>query len=282
MLLANLSSGCGPSDGPEEVVTDPELKQPFGDQDVAGVAAVVLAHADVLGVDTHDAVGRDSTGDPLLSIALRRSSELTRTVLAGSKPALWSRVGKRLVGTLRVVVAHPLIESLLGGLQVPKHLPGFELGTEGAVEALDLARGGRRARLGQDVVDPVLAADPVDGFALADGTAAKALTVEHHRLHFWRHLVRAVGRPRGAVAQAFQPVAFVASQPAVHGLPAHTPFARNLTHRPTVGNNSQHRFVPLLSHAHLPHGRGVSRRYRSSCSKRAEGLSHGYRRRFVA
>jgi len=55
----------------------------------------------------------------------------------------------------------------------------------------------------------------------------------------------------------------------MHRLPAHTSLACHLTHRPTVRQN---RFVPLLSHAHLPHGRGVSRRYRSSCSESAEGL----------
>jgi len=36
------------------------------------------------------------------------------------------------------------------------------------------------------------------------------------------------------------------------------------------------------THAHLPRGWGVSRRYRSSSSESAEGLSHGSRRRAVA
>ena len=69
MLLANLSSRRGASDGPEELVADPELKQPIGDQDIAGAATVVLAHADVLGVDAHDAVGCHSARDPLLPVA---------------------------------------------------------------------------------------------------------------------------------------------------------------------------------------------------------------------
>src|SRR5256885_13506303 len=105
---------------------------------------------------------------------------------------------------------------------------------------------------------------------------------EDHRLYFRRHLVRAVCRTERTVAKALQAVAFVACQPAVHGLPADAPLARDLAHCPTVGCYSKNRFVPLLSHAHLPHGRGVSRRYRSSCSKPAEGLSRSSRRRFVA
>src|SRR5712691_11819484 len=105
---------------------------------------------------------------------------------------------------------------------------------------------------------------------------------QHHRLHFRRHLMRAMCWPRRPIAETLQAVALIASQPAVHRLPTDARFTRDLAHRPAVGNYRQNRFVPLLSHAHLPHGRGASRRYRSSCSKPAEGLSHSSRRRLVA
>ena len=59
-------------------------------------------------------------------------------------------------------------------------------------------------------------------------------------------------------------------------------FATLASLRPTLSENSLHRFVPLLSHARLPNGRGVSRRHRSRCNPRAEGLSHSSRRPFVA
>src|SRR5439155_25273174 len=47
-------------------------------------------------------------------------------------------------------------------LQVPEHLPGVELDAERAVKTLDLAGRGRRARLGEQVVDPVLTTDAVE------------------------------------------------------------------------------------------------------------------------
>src|SRR3989442_731968 len=162
MLLADLTSWRGPSHRPEQLIADPELKQPLGDQDVAGAAAVVLADADVLGVDAHDAVGCHSARNPLLAVALRRSRERAWVVLTALKPALGRRILERLVRTLSVVVGHPLIESLLCRLQIPEHLPGVELHPEGAVKALDLPGGRRRARLGEDVVDSILPADAVE------------------------------------------------------------------------------------------------------------------------
>src|SRR5581483_894202 len=106
--------------------------------------------------------------------------------------------------------------------------------------------------------------------------------LEHHYLHLRRHLVRAVGRPSGAIAEPLQAFALIASQPTVQRLPRHTPLARHLTDETTRGDDSLDGFVPLLTHAHLPHGCGVSRRYRSRCNESAEGLSRKSRRRFVA
>src|SRR2546423_5222195 len=330
--------------------------------------------------------------------------------IAPTKATFRRRILEGLVRTLRVVVADPLIQSLLRHLQIPEHLPRVELDPEGAVKALDLARGGRRAWLGEDVIDAVLAADAVEedldrrlgkaaGEDLAvvgqdlcryavfaqgrteavahrlgtlrehepsrdaepgvvvdasqslgrraisereavhdvhlpelhgcaplptfpglsspapthrvdDGSPHQAAIdrglrgrrldalasqlerdpsrspvgvgpahLEHHHLHFRRHLVRAVGRPAGSIAQPLQALALIARQPTVHRLTRHAPLACHLTDDPTGGDDSLNRFVPLLTHAHLPHARGVSRRYRSSCSKPAEGLSRSSRRR---
>jgi len=66
--------------------------------------------------------------------------------------------------------------------------------------------------------------------------------------------MRAVHRPTRPIAEALQSIVLVARSPAVHSLPAHAPLACHLTHRPTVGNDRQNCFVPLLSHAQLPVG----------------------------
>src|SRR5437667_6051106 len=100
----------------------------------------------------------------------------SRRLLSGCYPVAIKRTsGRRFRGTLNSEMApvrngstriwlrgHPLIQCLLCGLQVVEHLPGVELHPEGAVKALDLPRRGRRARLGEDVVDPVLPANPVE------------------------------------------------------------------------------------------------------------------------
>src|SRR5712691_7431744 len=104
----------------------------------------MLAHTYLLVADADDAVAGHLSTDPLLPVALRMSQLMPEIWVARAEAALWSEVAQRLVWTLRVVVAHPLIEPLLGCLQVAEHLPGVELGAEAAVEALDLAGGGRR------------------------------------------------------------------------------------------------------------------------------------------
>lgn len=122
----------------------------------------MLADADVLGIDAHDSVGRDSSRDPLLTAALGMSQLMPDLSLGRAESTLGRQVAHRLVRTLGVVVAHPLIERFLCRLQIPEDLPGVELDSEAAMKALDLARGGRRAGLGEDVVDAVLPADPVE------------------------------------------------------------------------------------------------------------------------
>src|SRR5260370_16487050 len=102
MLLANITSWRSPSHRPEQLIADPELKQPLGDQDVAGAAAVILAHADVLRVDAHNAVGCNSARDPLLSVALGRWRQRGRVVLSRTQCAPWLRAFASLCRPLRL------------------------------------------------------------------------------------------------------------------------------------------------------------------------------------
>src|SRR6476646_5159025 len=161
MLLADLPATC-PGDRLQELIAHPELKEAVRHENVAGAAAEVLADADLLRVDADEAVASHQARDPLLTVALRTAQLPLLVADLGLKSTLWGDVGQRLVRTLRVVVGNPLIERLLGRLQVPEDLPGVELDAETAVEALDLAGGGRRARLGEDVVDAVLPTDAVE------------------------------------------------------------------------------------------------------------------------
>src|SRR2546430_16995260 len=107
MFLADLAL-AGPGDCLEQLVSDPELKQPVRDQDVALAAAVVLAHADVLPVDAVDAIARPSSGHPLLTVALWTSGQLP-TLVAAVEPACGRHIAQRLVRPLRAVGAHPPI-----------------------------------------------------------------------------------------------------------------------------------------------------------------------------
>src|SRR5437773_5425809 len=77
--------------------------------------------------------------------------------------------------------------------------------------------------------------------------------LEHHRFHSRRGLMRTVSWSVRPIIQAFQSVAFVARQPAVHRPPRDASIPGHLVHRPTVANYRQDRLVSLLSHAHLPH-----------------------------
>src|SRR5260370_25805914 len=69
---------------------------------------------------------------------------------------------QRAVWPLRVVVLNPFVHRLLCGRDVLEDLPGVELQAKRLVESLDLPRRGRRAGLGEDVLDAVLPADPVE------------------------------------------------------------------------------------------------------------------------
>ncbi len=73
------------------------------------------------------------------------------------------------------------------------------------------------------------------------------------RLHHRAHLMRTPPRPMRPVDQALQPRPGVAAQPRVQPLPRHPHLRRRLGHRHSVLNDRQHRQVPLLGHAQLPH-----------------------------
>src|ERR1700736_239423 len=57
----------------------------------------------------------------------------------------------------------------------------------------------------------------------------------------------------GAVGQALQALGLVASHPALALPPAPPPLAGHFHHRPALPDHVQHRLIPLLSHAHVPH-----------------------------
>src|SRR5229473_4909758 len=67
--------------------------------------------------------------------------------------------------------------------------------------------------------------------------------------------MRAMRRPVRPIGEAFQSVSFIARQPSMQGLPMDAPIVGHLGNCPTVADNRQDCFVPLLRHAHLPHAR---------------------------
>lgn len=66
------------------------------------------------------------------------------------------------MGTVVVVVEHPLVELALGIRESREDPVGAELSADRPVESFDLARCRRRARLGMQVPDSVLAADAIE------------------------------------------------------------------------------------------------------------------------
>jgi hypothetical protein len=103
--------------------------------------------------NTDQAIAGHRPRHPLFTVALWPSLELSPDS-ASIEPAVRCGVGERLVWTLRVVEGHPLIQRLLCCLQIPEYLPRVELDAKRAVKALNLPSPGRRARLGEDEVEP--------------------------------------------------------------------------------------------------------------------------------
>jgi hypothetical protein len=70
--------------------------------------------------------------------------------------------GEGLVWPVDVVVVNPGVHRLLGLGQGIEAAAGQQLGSEGLVEAFDLAGGGRTTDAGEEVGDAVVAADAVE------------------------------------------------------------------------------------------------------------------------
>ena len=86
----------------EQLVADPELKQAVRHEDIAGAAAEVFAHADLLVTDAHDSVASHPPADPLLTVALgTRSQPMLRLAIAHLEAALRRGIGQCLMRTLR-------------------------------------------------------------------------------------------------------------------------------------------------------------------------------------
>jgi hypothetical protein len=66
------------------------------------------------------------------------------------------------MGAAEVVVGHPGIQDLLGVVERVEAAAGQQLGSQGLVEPLDLAGGGGGTDPGEQVGDPLLAADAVE------------------------------------------------------------------------------------------------------------------------
>src|SRR5260221_13808711 len=88
--------------GFEEIAADPELKQAIGHEHIAGAAAEVFAHADLLVADADESIASHPSADPLLAVALGpRGQSRLRWVLAGGDGALRGSGGQRLARTLQ-------------------------------------------------------------------------------------------------------------------------------------------------------------------------------------
>lgn len=147
------------------MVADPKAQQVTVDVDIAALSAVVAADADLLPGHAHDAIGAHPPADPVLTVAVVGGSHRVRRRgrrCAGVEPLSGGVHLQCLMGTVDVVVCDPLIESLLGDLQVWERFSLAEkFSPQAAMKPLNLARSGWRAWLGQQVLDAVLTADGV-------------------------------------------------------------------------------------------------------------------------
>ena len=78
--------------------------------------------------------------------------------------------------------------------------------------------------------------------------------LQQRGLDLGRHLMRTRPRPMRPVHQPFQTLSLIPRPPGMHRLPRHPGLLRSLRHTQPVGDHRQHGLIPLLSHAHLPHG----------------------------
>src|ERR1700682_2647656 len=117
----------------QEFTAHPALEHAVGDQHVASTSAVVLAHRDLLVAHANDPVGGNPARHPVVAVALGARADLA---LRGLEAAHRGGVPKRLVGALGVVVGDPLVDCLLGGLEVGEDLAGVGVNAGGGGGAL--------------------------------------------------------------------------------------------------------------------------------------------------
>lgn len=77
--------------------------------------------------------------------------------------------------------------------------------------------------------------------------------LQHRRLHLGRHLMRTTLGPMRPIREPLQASGLVTGQPRMQRLPRHPDLARHLRNRQPVTDDGQHRLIPLLGHADLPH-----------------------------
>ena len=90
------------------------------------------------------------------------------------------------------------------------------------------------------------------------GRAPITIQRRHSRQATRHRLVRPVAKP-------FEASRLISRQPAMHRAPIHSPLESHVGYGPTLADARQHCLVPLLSHAHVPHGR--------DCDQSAEAVA---------
>ena len=157
--------------GSEELVAVVELHDLIGDPDVDVVSGGGGAEADLLPVDADHAHGRGAAGHPGAVRAVRTWAfgQVSGRPQRGDpgrrglqEPARGGGHVQRLVRPAAVVVGDPFVQLDLRHGQRGEHAVGAELGADRPVEPLDLAGSRGRAWPGEQVLDAVLAADPVE------------------------------------------------------------------------------------------------------------------------
>ena len=92
-------------------------------------------------------------------------------------------------------------------------------------------------------------------------------------------------RPVRSIAKPFQTRSLISPQPAMHRPPVHAPLETHFRDRAALAEDRQDCLIPLLSHAHVPHGRdcgqsagAVGTRQPKVCDTSAERLQRRFTR----
>ena len=147
----------------------------------------------------------------------------------------------------------------------------------------------RRRRRGCGSISPARTRRPVDRRLRGQRLDRAALQLEHRSAAApspdapgaapapaprpRRHLMRARRRPVRPVGQPLQTLGLIPGQPRMQRLPGTPHCAATSLTVTAVTDHRQHRLIPLLGHAQLPHPEGVSRISRSRCQPSAENTS---------